>query len=271
MSIPTPRLTLGYRQAQAPATTLVSEPSAPDDSPGVWGHEFHRTQTLPAAGSDPAWVWNNSPAGFSLDPAGLGEPTLHSSYLHLHWAGTPQAAQRFADAASRHAARNQTPTAGPRPRPAEPDHDHDDDNDDHEPPATRDLGGIDLHHHGDRDVADGLIDLAVNVQTPGPRPWLARIIDATTASYFLAIKAGMIPSQSCATRVHWACMRSHRARASSGVAVGPSLAPMGLLTPEKNSTWAPSIWRVRSPIQIMWAEQSYHSPVRESCRVRASS
>ncbi len=178
----TPRLTLGYRHAQAPAATLVSGPSAPDDAPGVWGHEFHRTQTLPAAGSDPAWVWNNSPAGFSLDPAGLGEPTLHSSYLHLHWAGTPQAAQRFADAASRHAARNQTPTAGPRPRPAEPDHDHDDDNDDHEPPATRDLGGIDLHHHGDRDVADGLIDLAVNVQTPGPRPWLARIIDATTAT-----------------------------------------------------------------------------------------
>ena len=54
-----------------------------------------------------------------------------------------------------------------------------------------------------------------------------------------------------------------------GVAVGPSLTPSGLWTPEKNSTCAPSSSRVRSPIQSMCAEQSYQSPVSESRRVSA--
>jgi histidinol-phosphate/aromatic aminotransferase/cobyric acid decarboxylase-like protein len=36
--------------------------------------------------------------------------------------------------------------------------------------------GIDLHHHGDRDVAPGLVDLAVNVRLPAPPPWLADVI-----------------------------------------------------------------------------------------------
>ena len=65
--------------------------------------------------------------------------------------------------------------------------------------------------------------------------------------------------------------RSHSSSTSSGVAVGPTLTPSGLWTPEKNSTCAPSGWRVRSPIQSMWAEQSYQSPVRESRRVSDSS
>ena len=58
---------------------------------------------------------------------------------------------------------------------------------------------------------------------------------------------------------------------SAGVAVGPIFTPIGLWTPEKNSTCAPSSWRVRSPIQSMCAEQSYQSPVIESRRVRPSS
>ena len=65
--------------------------------------------------------------------------------------------------------------------------------------------------------------------------------------------------------------RSQSSTASSPVAVGPSLTPSGLWTPAKNSTWAPSACRVRSPIQSMCAEQSYQSPVSESCRVRPSS
>ena len=60
--------------------------------------------------------------------------------------------------------------------------------------------------------------------------------------------------------------RSASATASSGVAVGPSLTPIGLRHPEKNSTCAPSSSRVRSPIQSMCAEQSYGSPGQ---RVRA--
>ncbi|GAA2747013.1 Rv2231c family pyridoxal phosphate-dependent protein CobC [Terrabacter aerolatus] len=35
---------------------------------------------------------------------------------------------------------------------------------------------IDLHHHGDRDVAPGLVDLAVNVRLPAPPPWLADVV-----------------------------------------------------------------------------------------------
>ena len=65
--------------------------------------------------------------------------------------------------------------------------------------------------------------------------------------------------------------RSQSSTISSGVAVGPTFSPSGLCTPEKNSTWAPSGWRVRSPIQSMCAEQSYQSPVVESRRVSASS
>ena len=61
------------------------------------------------------------------------------------------------------------------------------------------------------------------------------------------------------------------ASTSSGVVVGPSLQPTGLRMPAQNSMWAPSSWRVRSPIQTMCAEASYQSPVSVSRRVSASS
>ena len=38
----------------------------------------------------------------------------------------------------------------------------------------------DLHHHGDRDVAEGLVDLAVNVRVTAPPDWLSSIINSTT-------------------------------------------------------------------------------------------
>ena len=37
----------------------------------------------------------------------------------------------------------------------------------------------DLHHHGDRDIAEGLIDLAVNVRLKAPPAWLSAIINGT--------------------------------------------------------------------------------------------
>ncbi|MNJ50488.1 hypothetical protein D3C77_457600 [compost metagenome] len=58
---------------------------------------------------------------------------------------------------------------------------------------------------------------------------------------------------------------------SSAVMVGPHLTPMGLEMPRMNSMWAPSNWRVRSPIHSMWAEVSNHSPDAPSRRVRALS
>ena len=49
---------------------------------------------------------------------------------------------------------------------------------------------------------------------------------------------------------------SMRRSSSSGVVVGPTLRPTGLCTPRRNSTWAPSICRVRSPIHRKWAEHA---------------
>ncbi len=107
----------------------------------VTGHEFHRTTVLPGAGDQPAWTVAGEPAGFASD-------TLHASYLHVHWAGFPHLAARLADAARAYAGRSRTP-------------------------------GPDLHHHGDREAAAGLVDLAVNVH-PGPRPaWLDTALRAS--------------------------------------------------------------------------------------------
>ena len=60
-------------------------------------------------------------------------------------------------------------------------------------------------------------------------------------------------------------------RSPSGVSDGPHLSPIGFLMPRMYSTWAWSGWRVRSPIQSMWPEVAYQSPVVESTRVIACS
>jgi cobyrinic acid a,c-diamide synthase len=185
----TPRLTLSYHAAVAPADTLLARAGR-----RVTGHEFHRTTVEPGgvsgdvsggvSGAGAAWLLDGRPAGFSLDPAGTGAPTLHASYLHTHWAGATSLAARFAEAA--HARAAATPAAGTqrhgvgerRPR----------------RPAAATTGAlhagaagrpvlapasgavdgsdVDLLHHGDRELADGLVDLAVNVYR-GARPgWL---------------------------------------------------------------------------------------------------
>jgi len=76
------------------------------------------------------------------DPAMPGN--VHASYLHVHWAGAPELAQEFCDAVHAYAAS--------RP---------------------------DLRHHGDAEVGDGLVDLAVNVRLPGPPDWMLAQIAAT--------------------------------------------------------------------------------------------
>ncbi len=43
------------------------------------------------------------------------------------------------------------------------------------------MTGHDLHHHGDHDLGDGLVDLAVNVRVSAPPPWLAAVITDTVA------------------------------------------------------------------------------------------
>ncbi len=83
----TGRLTLRYPEAVSPGDTLLTRAGE-----RVTGHEFHRTATTPGAcGDRPAWEIGGAPEGFA-------SPTLHASYLHVHWAGHPRLAARFAEA-----------------------------------------------------------------------------------------------------------------------------------------------------------------------------
>ncbi|WP_370892708.1 cobyrinate a,c-diamide synthase [Janibacter sp. GXQ6167] len=160
-----PRLTLHYRISRTTVATLLG-PAGTE----VRGHEFHRTQTDPPAGPVPAWATEQVTDGWALDPAGTGTPTLHASYLHTHWAGSPQVAASFADAVRAHRAapaRSLPSSIAPLPvsSPAT------------EPPST--APGLD--HHGDAELAEGLVDLAVNVRQAQPPRWLAAHVSATTA------------------------------------------------------------------------------------------
>ncbi|MGY1635643.1 cobyrinate a,c-diamide synthase [Geodermatophilus sp. SYSU D00742] len=83
-----PQLTLGYRAAVA-LTDSVLAPAGTR----VRGHEFHRTVATPAAGPAPAWQWvgHQGPAS----PEGFVTGSVHASYLHLNWAGSPTVAERL--------------------------------------------------------------------------------------------------------------------------------------------------------------------------------
>ena len=132
----TARLTMGYREATAEADSLLGRVGET-----ITGHEFHRTAADP--GETAAWLLDGRRDG-------VATPTLHASYLHVHWAGHPHLARRFADAVHEYAER-----------------------------------GFDLHHHGDKDLAPGLVDFAVNVRQPRTPGWLVEAItrDADWASY----------------------------------------------------------------------------------------
>ena len=86
----TDRLTLGYREARAPHDSALAESGA-----RVRGHEFHYSAVEPGAGERPAWdLEGRGPEGFIFGG-------MHASYLHLHWAATPQIPGRLLFAASR--------------------------------------------------------------------------------------------------------------------------------------------------------------------------
>ena len=87
----TERLTLRYPTMSATTDNLLTRAGEQ-----VTGHEFHRTRVAPEAGERPAWTVDGTAVGFASD-------TLHASYLHTHWAGHPQLAQRFAEAVHAHA------------------------------------------------------------------------------------------------------------------------------------------------------------------------
>ena len=89
----TGQLSLGYRDAVA-----VTESVLAPEGLRVRGHEFHRTACDPAgdgSGGAPAWRWAGGPA------EGFVSGSVHASYLHLHWAGSPDIACRFVHAAAK--------------------------------------------------------------------------------------------------------------------------------------------------------------------------
>ena len=220
------RLTLRYPVAVAACDSLLTRAGEQ-----VTGHEFHRTTTTPAAGTQPAWSIESAlpPAETSVvasetsvtsaetsvlgdesrvsrptatDSApksansavatdgsdgggdgsaltGFASDTLHASYLHVHWAGHPKLAARFAAAvhgAAPNPAMARKCAATRTSSPAEPRHGG-------EMPATTDGQLADpLRHHGDVEVGDGLLDFAVNVY-PDPRPeWLDQALHDSLAA-----------------------------------------------------------------------------------------
>lgn len=84
----TSRLTLGYREAVAPADSVLAAAGT-----RVRGHEFHRTVCTPTAGDPPAWHWRGTDGNAHAD--GFVRGGIHASYLHLHWSGNPSLPQRF--------------------------------------------------------------------------------------------------------------------------------------------------------------------------------
>jgi cobyrinic acid a,c-diamide synthase len=88
----TDRLSLGYREARAPHDSPLAERGT-----RVRGHEFHYSAVEPGAGERPAWeVEGRGPEGFVAG-------NVHASYLHLHWAATPEVPRRLVRAAARSA------------------------------------------------------------------------------------------------------------------------------------------------------------------------
>jgi cobyrinic acid a,c-diamide synthase len=83
----TPRLTLGYRAATADRDSVITR--AGDQ---VRAHEFHRTSVTLRTRESAAW---RLPGGAR---EGVAQGDILASYLHLHWAGQPAFAARFAAA-----------------------------------------------------------------------------------------------------------------------------------------------------------------------------
>ena len=85
----TDRLTLGYREARSLSDSALAEAGTL-----VRGHEFHYSVVEPGSGEYPAWdLTGRGREGFVRD-------ATHASYLHLHWAATPEIPRRMVKAAT---------------------------------------------------------------------------------------------------------------------------------------------------------------------------
>jgi cobyrinic acid a,c-diamide synthase len=143
------RLTLRYPEARALSDNLLTRAGET-----VTGHEFHRTVVSPTSDDLAAWDIDGAEVGFATE-------TLHASYLHTHWAGHPQLAQRFADAVHAHEPRLVEARGAPATslETAAPEKQTDP-----------------LRFHGDAELGPGLTDLAVNVFPGPPPPWLTQAL-----------------------------------------------------------------------------------------------
>jgi cobyrinic acid a,c-diamide synthase len=83
------RLSLGYRDAVADSESPLAAVGAT-----VHAHEFHYSSLQPDAGPAPAWRIGERAEGFA-------SAVLHASYLHTHWASSPDAPRRLVTAAGR--------------------------------------------------------------------------------------------------------------------------------------------------------------------------
>ena len=87
-------LSLGYRQAQARLDGLLVRRGET-----YGGHEFHRWQLLPSTElPSQGAMWQLDGWGIDRSLEGWTTPTLHASWLHLHWAGVPTIPLRLAAA-----------------------------------------------------------------------------------------------------------------------------------------------------------------------------
>jgi cobyrinic acid a,c-diamide synthase len=92
-AVMTSRLTLGYREAIAASDSVLCEVGT-----RLNGHEFHRTVlTAPASSAKPAWFWRGH--GGAKVEEGHASARVHASYLHVHWAGSPELPRRIVQAA----------------------------------------------------------------------------------------------------------------------------------------------------------------------------
>ncbi len=95
----TGKLTLGYRQVMVLRNSPVAQPGQQ-----FWGHEFHRSTIAPAP-RQPLCALNSYPLlneeALSVGTEGWGHPSLHASYVHVHWGGQPELARQFLVACDR--------------------------------------------------------------------------------------------------------------------------------------------------------------------------
>ncbi len=108
-------LSLGYRQGRAQRDGLLVRAGE------SWrGHEFHRWQLHPCS-PDPLGpsMWQLEGWGVERSLEGWTTPTLHASWLHVHWGGSPRIPYRLAGAI---AGVERPPRSGASFRPTTPAH-----------------------------------------------------------------------------------------------------------------------------------------------------